>query len=163
MLFPNICLYIKKGILALPVQIQMGIFPWNSSETLINKCKFMVKLEGIRKSCTYVTSGFSTYRIHLKKFINPSNLLVIATHKDRRRLFSACVSVWTEPNKTWRVWALIHKVLPRCFRWYGLWLTSQIIRSVALSDSVDISQSISINQFYPIEASIFIREFFVFP
>ena len=46
---------------------------------------------------------------------------------------------------------------------YGLWLTSQIIESVYTSESIDISQSISINQFDAIEASNLIGGFFCFP
>ena len=50
-----------------------------------------------------------------------------------------------------------------CFRSYGLWLASQIIELVFISESNDTNQSIPINQFYPIEESNFIRDFFRFP
>ena len=36
-------------------------------------------------------------------------------------------------------------------------------KQVDISESTIISQSISVNRFYPIEALIFIREFSVFP
>ena len=36
-------------------------------------------------------------------------------------------------NKICKVSDLIHQVLPRCFRFYGLWLTSQIIKSASQS------------------------------
>ena len=51
---------------------------------------------------------------------------IIATHKGRQGLLSACLSTWTESHKICKVWALINLVLPRCFRSYGLWLTRQI-------------------------------------
>ena len=37
------------------------------------------------------------------------------------------------------------------------------VKQVDISEPTDINQSISMNQFYPIEALIFIRDFFVFP
>ena len=61
------------------------------------------------------------------------------------------------------VWAFINQGLPRCFPSYGVWLTSQIIRSDDICESVVNNQSISINQFYPIKTSNFIRVFFYFP
>ena len=74
----------------------------------------------------------------------------IVTHKGWQRLLSAYVVLWTESHKIFKVWALMNKVLARYFTSYGKWLTSQIIKSV------DSNQSISINQFYPIETSNFI-------
>ena len=62
-----------------------------------------------------------------------------------------------------KVWAFINQILPRCFPSYGVWLTSQIIRSVDISESVVNNQSISINQFYPMKTSNFIWVFFYFP
>ena len=43
---------------------------------------------------------------------------LIAAYKWRQRFLSACVSVWMEPQKIWKVWArMISQVLPRCFFW----------------------------------------------
>ena len=70
---------------------------------------------------------------------------------------SACVVMWTESQKSCKVWALINQSLPRYFRSCGLWLTSQIIKSIDISQSIDFKQSIWINQFYPIKAMNFIR------
>ena len=49
-----------------------------------------------------------------------------------------------------KVWALINQVLVWCFCCYGLWLTSQIHKSVDISKVIDINQSISVKQFYPL-------------
>ena len=49
-----------------------------------------------------------------------------------------------------------HGVFLSCFPSYVIWLTSQIIKSVRTSKSVNINQSIGMNQFYSIEASNFI-------
>ena len=91
-----------------------------------------------------------------KQIVNIEIHKLTAAHKGRQRPLSACVSVWTESHKVYKVWALINKVLTRCFHSYGIWLTSQIIKLVEISDSVDINQSIWMNQFYPIEDSDFI-------
>ena len=90
------------------------------------------------------------------------NCYFIRAHKGWQRLLSACVSMWTESYRICKVWARINKTVPRCFPSYGLWLTSQIIKSVNISKSIYINQSISINQFYSIKASNFILEFFLF-
>ena len=49
-----------------------------------------------------------------------------------------------------KVWALVSQGLSRCFPFYGVWWTSQMIRSVDISESVVINQSIFINQCYRI-------------
>ena len=81
-----------------------------------------------------------------------------------QKLLSACVSMCTE-SQIYKVWALINQVLRRCFRSYGLWWnkSNHRVKQVDISESTDINQSISMNRFYPIEALIFIREFFCFP
>ena len=71
--------------------------------------------------------------------------------------------LWTESHQICKVWALINQILTWCFRSYGLWLKIQIIAQFNISKSIDINQSISIHQFYPIDASNFIRDYFVFP
>ena len=67
--------------------------------------------------------------------------------------------LWTESHQICKVWALINQILTWCFRSYGLWLKIQIIAQFNISKSIDINQSISIHQFYPIDASNFIRDF----
>ena len=49
------------------------------------------------------------------------------------------------------VWALINQVHPHS---YGLWLTIQIIKSVDISELIDINQSIPITQFYQLKRQI---------
>ena len=68
-------------------------------------------------------------------------------------MLSACLSMWTESQKICKAWALIDDVLPRCFRSYGLWLnkSNHQVKQVDIIESTNINQSISINQFYPIE------------
>ena len=61
------------------------------------------------------------------------------------------------------VWAFIKQVLPRTFPSYGASLTSQMIRSVDIRESVVNNQSIFINQYFPIKTSSFILAFFYFP
>ena len=80
-------------------------------------------------------------------------------------MLSACVSMCTESHKICKVWALVYQVLPRCFLSYRLCLNKSIhrVKQVGISESTDINRSILINRFYPIEALIFIREFFCFP
>ena len=74
------------------------------------------------------------------------------------------VCMLAESHKLWKIWALINQVLPRCFLSFGFWLNnSNRVKQVDISESTDINQSISVNQFYPIEALIFIREFCCFP
>ena len=68
--------------------------------------------------------------------------------------------MWTESHKIRKVWILINQVLPQCLCSYGLWSTSQIIKSIDISKSIDINQLISINQFYPMKASNFIQSLF---
>ena len=50
-----------------------------------------------------------------------------------------------QKNLLGKVWALINQVFPRFFLSYCLWLTSQIIELVDISESIDINQSISSN------------------
>ena len=57
----------------------------------------------------------------------------------------------------------IKQVLPRTFPSYGASLTSQMIRSVDIRESVVNNQSIFINQYFPIKTSSFILAFFYFP
>ena len=76
---------------------------------------------------------------------------IIATHKEWQRLLSAFVRMWTNSHKICKVWALINQVFTGCFPFYRVWLTSQIIRSVWISKSVDINQLMWMNQFCPIE------------
>ena len=57
----------------------------------------------------------------------------------------------------------INQVPSRCFPSYGVLITSQIIKSVDISELVGTNQSISVNEFYPIEALNLIRAFFIFP
>ena len=84
-------------------------------------------------------------------------LVLIAARKGRQRLLSACVRMWTESHKFCKVWAIINQFLIRFFLFfYGVWLTSQFIKPVWICESVDINQSIWMNQFYAIEASNFI-------
>ena len=61
-------------------------------------------------------------------------------------------------------WVPINQILPRCFCSYRLWLnkTNHWVKQVDINEPTDINQSIPMNQFYPIEASIFIRDSFVF-
>ena len=62
------------------------------------------------------------------------------------------VRMWTESHKICQVSALINQILPWCFRFSGLWLTSQIIERVNISESIDINQSILSNgraEFHP--------------
>ena len=53
----------------------------------------------------------------------------------------------------------------RCFCSYGLCLnkSNHRVKQVDISEQTDINQSISINQFYPIDVMIFIRDSLVFP
>ena len=94
-----------------------------------------------------------------------SMLFRIQNESDLSLLSSCvCVSMWTESHKLWKVWALINQVFPRCFLSFGFWLNnSNRVKQVDISESTDIYQSISVNQFYPVEALIFIREFCCFP
>ena len=52
--------------------------------------------------------------------------------------------------KNCKVWALINLVLSWGFPFGGVWLTSQIIKSVWISQSVETNQTIRMNQFYPV-------------
>ena len=54
---------------------------------------------------------------------------------------------------------LINHTLPQCFRSYRLWLKKKNhqVKQVDISEPTIISQSISMNRFYPIEALIFIQ------
>ena len=93
---------------------------------------------------------------------------LIAAHKGGRDCWvCVCkyVSMWRESHKIFKIWALINQILPRCFRSYGLWLnkSNRRAKKVDISESTNINQSISLKQFYPIEALIFIQELFCFP
>ena len=72
--------------------------------------------------------------------------------------------IWNEAHKIFHAWVLINQTLPRYFCSYGLWLKklNHWIKQVDISEPTDTNQSISMNWFYPIEALIFIRDFFVF-
>ena len=59
-----------------------------------------------------------------------SSDIVSSLPPGRQRLLSVCVSMWLESQKISKAWALINQVPLLCFRSYGLWLTSQIIKSV---------------------------------
>ena len=77
----------------------------------------------------------------------------MATHKGWQRFLSVRVSMWSESHKICKVWTHIIQVLTRYFPSYRVWLANPIIKSVWISESVDINQSIWMNQFCPIEAS----------
>ena len=79
----------------------------------------------------------------------------------QQKLLSTCVSIWTEAHKICKAWVLINQILPRRFYYYRLWLnkSNHRIKQADISEPTDINQSISVNQFYPIEALIFIRDF----
>ena len=81
---------------------------------------------------------------------------LIAAHERWQRLLSARVSMWTESHKIYKAWVFINQVLTRCFLSNGVWLISQIIKSVWVSESVNINKSIWMDQFYPMETSNFI-------
>ena len=81
---------------------------------------------------------------------------LIAAHEGWQRLLSARVSMWTESHKIYKAWVFINQVLTRCFLSNGVWLISQIIKSVWVSESVNINKSIWMDQFYPMETSNFI-------
>ena len=74
-------------------------------------------------------------------------------------------SMSTESLKIFKIWALNNQILPRCFRSYGLWLnkSNHWDKKADISESTNFNQSISLKQFYPIEALIFIQELFCFP
>lgn len=57
----------------------------------------------------------------------------------------------------------MNQVFPRSICSYGLWLASQAMKSADISESIDITQSMSINWFYSIETEIFIKEILIFP
>ena len=78
-------------------------------------------------------------------------------------MLSACVSMWTISHKIYKVWVLINQVFPRSICSYGLWLESQAMKSADISESIDITQSMSINRFYSIETEIFHQRIFYFP
>ena len=93
------------------------------------------------------------------KFLYFHLVIIIATHKEWPRLLSVCLSMWTESHKICKVWTLSNQELLRCFRSYILWLTSEIIKSLDISESIDINLSTSISQFNLIETSNFIWKF----
>ena len=75
---------------------------------------------------------------------------------------SACVSMWMECWKIYKVWALINQILPWCFLSYWSWL-NELIEWVDISKSIDINQLMSDSQYYPIHALSFTSNFFCFP
>ena len=79
-------------------------------------------------------------------------------------LVSACVGIWTETHKICQAWVLINQILPRCFCSNGLWSkkSNYRVKQIDISEPTDVNQSITMNRFYPMEALIFIRNFFVF-
>ena len=95
-----------------------------------------------------------------KKYYSQSILPPIRRGKD----CWVCVCKYVnEISQNLQSLSTINKVLPQCFCLYKLWLTSQTIESVDMSESIEIKQSILTNQFYPIKASNFTRDFFWFP
>ena len=72
----------------------------------------------------------------------------------RKRLLSACISIWMESHKICKIWVLTNQVLSQYFCSYELWLnkSNHRVKQVDISESTDINQSISMNRFYPIEA-----------
>ena len=109
--------------------------------------------------------NFPDFPSHFTKYNSPIMLAIYWELQLNAGLLSACVSMWTEPHKICKVWARINQVLSRCSCSFGLWLnkSNHRVKQVDINKSTIINQSISMNWFYPIEAFIFIQEFFIFP
>ena len=72
----------------------------------------------------------------------PYTWQTFSNHK--KKILSACLSMWTESLKICTVWALINQVLPQCFRSYKLRL---------YNSSSSTSRYQRVNQYKPIDIS----------
>ena len=60
--------------------------------------------------------------------------------EERSQRFDCAMFMLMESHKICKFWPLINQFVPPCFPSYRLWLTIQIIKSVSISESVDINQ-----------------------
>ena len=83
----------------------------------------------------------------------------------RKKLLSACVSIWTETRKICKAWVLINQIQPRCFCSYGLWLnkSNHRVKQADISKPTDITKSISMNRILSNRSVDFHPGLFCFP